>query len=221
MYPSKDYSPADLSLFRLTAKVLFLLSAFTAKTVNDLVLFSVDSSLCHVTDECIVLQTQFGSKTDRPGHRFLPVTLRKCEEEGLCPVSLQRANGAFTPSQRHSAAVHLAVHPPTVPPPAVHPPTVHSPAVHPPTVHSPAVHPPTREAGYTETVDGESDTGSRSDCISSFNEGHGDQHTPNIAFRHLPPKSTRFGYATEGALFISAQLSTDAVSALRKVRVLI
>ena len=30
-----------------------------------------------------------------------------------------------------------------------------------------------------------------------------------------------FGYATEGALFISAQLSTDAVSALRKVWVLI
>ena len=30
-----------------------------------------------------------------------------------------------------------------------------------------------------------------------------------------------FGYATEEALFISAQLSTDAVSALRKVRVLI
>ena len=163
MYPSKDHSPPDLSLFKLTAKVLFLLAALTAKTVSDLVLFSVDSSLCHVTDECIVLQTQFGSKTDRPGHRFLPVTLRKCEEEGLCPVSLQRANGAFTPSQRHSAAVHLAVHPPTVPPPAVHPPTV----------HSPAVHPPTREAGYTETVDGENDAGSRSDCISSFNEGHG------------------------------------------------
>ena len=30
-----------------------------------------------------------------------------------------------------------------------------------------------------------------------------------------------FSYATEGVLFISAQLSTDAVSALRKVRVLI
>ena len=30
-----------------------------------------------------------------------------------------------------------------------------------------------------------------------------------IAFRHLPPNSARFGYATEGALFISAQLSTD------------
>ena len=43
-------------------------------------------------------------------------------------------------------------------------------------------------------------------------------HTPSTAFRHLPPHSARFSYATEGALFISAQLSTDA---LRKVRVLI
>jgi len=46
-------------------------------------------------------------------------------------------------------------------------------------------------------------------------------HTPSIAFGHLPPNSATFGYATEGALFISAQLSTDAVSALRKVWVLI
>ena len=46
-------------------------------------------------------------------------------------------------------------------------------------------------------------------------------HTPSIAFRHLPPNSARFGYAAEGAFFISAQLFTDAVSALRKVRVLI
>ena len=46
-------------------------------------------------------------------------------------------------------------------------------------------------------------------------------HTPSIAFRHLPPNSARFSNATEGALFISAQLSTDAVSALRKVPVLI
>ena len=47
-------------------------------------------------------------------------------------------------------------------------------------------------------------------------------HTPSTAFRHLPPNSARFGYATEGALdFISAQLSSDEVSALRKVRVLI
>ena len=46
-------------------------------------------------------------------------------------------------------------------------------------------------------------------------------HTPSIAFRFLPPNPDRFGYATEGALFISAQLSSDAVSALRKVSVLI
>ena len=45
-------------------------------------------------------------------------------------------------------------------------------------------------------------------------------HTPSIAFRHLPPTSARFSYATEGALFISAQLSTDAVIGLRKVWVL-
>ena len=46
-------------------------------------------------------------------------------------------------------------------------------------------------------------------------------HTPSKAFGHLPPNSARFGYAIEGTLFISAQLSTDVVSALRKVRVLI
>ena len=46
-------------------------------------------------------------------------------------------------------------------------------------------------------------------------------HNLIIAFRHLPPNSARFGYATEGVLFISAQLSTDAVSALRKILVLI
>ena len=34
-------------------------------------------------------------------------------------------------------------------------------------------------------------------------------------------KPARIGYATEGALFVSAQLSTDAVSTLRKVWVLI
>ena len=50
---------------------------------------------------------------------------------------------------------------------------------------------------------------------------HDPGYTPSIAFRHLPPNSARFSYATEGALFISAQLSSDAVSALRKVRILI
>ena len=46
-------------------------------------------------------------------------------------------------------------------------------------------------------------------------------HTPSIAFRHLPPNSARFGYATKGALSISVQLSTDAASTLWKVWVLI
>ena len=68
-------------------------------------------------------------------------------------------------------------------------------------------------------------------------------HTPSIAFRHLPPNSAITGYAvdevglnvlrcradmlgtidyaTEGALCISEQLSTDAVSALQNVWVLI
>ena len=46
-------------------------------------------------------------------------------------------------------------------------------------------------------------------------------HTPSIAFRRLPPNSAKFSYATEGALFISAQLSSDAVSALRRVLVLL
>ena len=30
------------------------------------------------------------------------------------------------------------------------------------------------------------------------------EHTPSIAFRHLPPNSARFSYATDGALFICA-----------------
>ena len=58
-------------------------------------------------------------------------------------------------------------------------------------------------------------------CVSGEIARGLDRHTPSIAFRHLPPNSARFSYATKGALFISAQLSTDAVSALRNVRVLI
>ena len=46
-------------------------------------------------------------------------------------------------------------------------------------------------------------------------------HTPSIAFWHLPPNSVRIGYTTEGALFISVQLSSDAVGGLWKVWVLI
>ena len=50
---------------------------------------------------------------------------------------------------------------------------------------------------------------------------HSHSYTPSIAFRHLPANSARISYATEGTPFLSAQLSTDAVSALRNVSVLI
>ena len=46
-------------------------------------------------------------------------------------------------------------------------------------------------------------------------------HTRSIAFRHPPPISARFTYTTEGVLFISTQLSSNVVSALWKVPVLI
>ena len=37
-------------------------------------------------------------------------------------------------------------------------------------------------------------------------------HSPSIAFRHLTANSVKMGYSAKGALCISAQLSTDAVS---------
>ena len=57
--------------------------------------------------------------------------------------------------------------------------------------------------------------------ILVFEKCHARTHTPSTAFRHPPPNSSSFSYATEGALFISVQLSTDTVSVLRKVRILI
>ena len=67
----------------------------------------------------------------------------------------------------------------------------------------------------------------KSKVLRTANDGEKDwflthlaAHTPSITFRHLPPDTGRFSYAIEGALFISAQLPTDAVSALRKVWVL-
>jgi len=47
------------------------------------------------------------------------------------------------------------------------------------------------------------------------------RHTSSIAFRHLPLNSATIGYAREGPIFISAQLSTDVVGAFRKVWYLI
>ena len=46
-------------------------------------------------------------------------------------------------------------------------------------------------------------------------------NTLSITFKHPPPNSARTGYTTEGALFISVQLSADVVSALRKAWVLL
>ena len=38
------------------------------------------------------------------------------------------------------------------------------------------------------------------------------RHTPSIAFRHLPPNSARFGYATEGALVVCEESAITAIS---------
>ena len=46
-------------------------------------------------------------------------------------------------------------------------------------------------------------------------------HQASLSGTFLQTLPDLHGYATEGALFISAQLSTDAVSGLRKVWVLI
>ena len=40
---------------------------------------------------------------------------------------------------------------------------------------------------------------------------------PSVAFWHLPSNSARIGFATEGALLISARLSADAAITLGKV----
>ena len=83
-----EWHPAsDISLDRLTKKVVVLLALCTAKRVSDLVLFSVDESLCYVGTSSVVLQTRFGSKTDRPSHRSPAVTLKTCADDRLCLVS--------------------------------------------------------------------------------------------------------------------------------------
>ena len=64
---------------------------------------------------------------------------------------------------------------------------------------------------------------------TSYSQGAGEVRStdadPHSEHRFPAPSSlansARFSYAIEGALFISAQLSIDSVSALRKVRVLI
>ena len=56
---------------------------------------------------------------------------------------------------------------------------------------------------------------------TSCEQPQGSEHTLSVAFWHLTPNSARFSYTTEGALFISTRLSSNVVSALWKVRVLI
>ena len=58
-------------------------------------------------------------------------------------------------------------------------------------------------------------------AIDAWCGAHAEHRFQYLMLGVHPPNSARFSYATEGALFISAQLSSDAVSALRKVRVLI
>ena len=80
------HPPVDIDLPTLTRKVAFLLAICSAKRLSDLMLFSVDVTLCFLGEECVILQTKFGSKTDRPSHRALPLKLKKCADERLCPV---------------------------------------------------------------------------------------------------------------------------------------
>ena len=51
-----------------------------------------------------------------------------------------------------------------------------------------------------------SENGSKLYKVHWLKPGEGRNYTPSIAFWHLPPSSARIGYATEGALLISAQL---------------
>ena len=53
-----------------------------------------------------------------------------------------------------------------------------------------------------------------------YSLGHAGVHTLSIAFQYLLLNSARIGHATQVALFISVQLSSDAVSALQEVWVL-
>lgn len=87
---SQWHPASDISLRKLTWKVVFLLATCTAKRVSDLILFSVDQRLRHVGNSSTLLQRAFGSKTDCPSRRAPPVRLKQCAEQSLCPVSYFR-----------------------------------------------------------------------------------------------------------------------------------
>ena len=110
------HPPADISLASLSKKkkVAILLALCKAKRVSDLVLFSVCESTCLIKDDIIVLQTSFGSKTDRPSHRAPPAKLLWCEDVRLCPVSdvkeyIRRTESLLTelPSYSFHTPLHI------------------------------------------------------------------------------------------------------------------
>ena len=80
------HPPQDIGLPALTKKLAFLLAICSAKRISDLLLFSTEQSMCYVGDASIVLQANFGSKTDRSSHRSPPIRLKKCVDASLCPV---------------------------------------------------------------------------------------------------------------------------------------
>ena len=78
-----------------------------------------------------------------------------------------------------------------------------------------------REAGRhagTQTLESDRQTDRQAGGVAESRRQagtHAGKQTVRIAFGHLPPNSAIFGYATQGALFISAHLTAYAVSALR------
>ena len=67
-----DWHPAeDIALRVLSKEVSFLSAISSAKRVSHLSLFSVDSSLCFLGENTVVLQTCFGTETDLPSRYYL------------------------------------------------------------------------------------------------------------------------------------------------------
>ena len=105
------HPPSEIRLLDLTRKVTFLLATCTARRVSDLMLFSVRSPLCYVGDRSVVLQAEFGSKTDRPSHRSPPVKLKLCAEERLCPVRYIKEYLRRTEPLRQGDSLQLLISP--------------------------------------------------------------------------------------------------------------
>lgn len=106
---------ADISLHSLAKKVAFLLALCSARRISDLVLFSVDQSLCFLGPSRIVLQAKFGSKTDRPSHVSPPFVLKSCDDVRLCPVSYLKCYIERTVTLRGTDQLFISSSPPHAP----------------------------------------------------------------------------------------------------------